>query len=476
MITTQLLTQQHDIERVLPECIDLAKKTNARLPFQYMHMPLAWWETFKPEDDELFSVKRGKNFLGVQSRLEKFFLLTARCEDELCGVAPLVQFAIKIPASKDEIHIITFAGDYVLHPFQDLVVDPERRLQIVTAILTQVSAMLGNEISMFWAGYIPEESPNLGAMRGACSSLKSQGMENVEAVSFQRGGVWPWTLNSICATLKGISSVCEKSGKNIEGLSELTAKIEKCTPQSLLFPRTRASILNEIQDLLSRIKPFDDLSVPAEKLNSLLINSPMLYPYIELPRDREEYLMSLSYSTRRYFRRYMKKYFEAGGSFEAVLPNEINNEDIQDYIRLHLMRWGDGSAAICGNAADYHGKISRAMAEQGLFILFFAVYKGRRIAVHSCFDIAARREGYITGLDPEYHELRAGRLLYLHTIYDAIDRGLERYELGAVGFDYKMSFVKKTAVAHNFFLYPAGKGAMLDQVFTGFECMEPLSF
>ncbi len=80
------------------------------------------------------------------------------------------------------------------------------------------------------------------------------------------------------------------------------------------------------------------------------------------------------------------------------------------------------------------------------------------------------------GLDSKYHALRAGRLLYLHTIYDAIDRGLERYELGAVGFDYKMSFANNTSVAHNFFFHPSGTKPDLNRIFAGFECMEPCSF
>jgi hypothetical protein len=472
MITTELLTEQDEINRIIPECIQLAKAENASLPFQYMYMPLIWWETFHTAQDAMFWQKRGKNFLGVQSRLEKFFILIARDGTKLCGVVPLVQYALKIPAGQDELHLITLAGDYVLHPLQDFVIAHTERQQVIAAMLEQIAELLKKESSVFWAGYLPEDSPNLNALRKACASLQRQNMESLEAISSQRGGVWPWTIGGISAALEKISTVCEKSGKYIKGLAELTAKIAECTPQSLLFPRTRATYLQEIHDVQPRLQQRKDLSDFAGKLETFLKNSPMLYPYIELPDDREEYLASLSYSTRRYFRRYMKKYFEAGGSFETVLPDEITDRDIEDYIRLHLLRWGDGSAAICGEAADYHRDLSRAMAGQDMFLLFFARYQGKRIAVHSCFDIGTRREGYITGVDPEFDELRAGRLLYIQTIYDAIDKSFSRYELGAVGFDYKMTFVKKTAVAHNFFLYEAGKDALLDQIFTGFECME----
>ncbi len=474
MIITKLLTEQKDINHIIPECILLAQSEKASLPFQYMHMPIAWYQIFHSGED-LFWKKRGKNFLGIQSRLKSFILLIARNGKKLCGVVPLVQYSLKIPHSQNELHIITLAGDYVLHPFQDFVIANAERQQIVAAMLEQTAKLFQSENSIFWAGYLPEDSLNLKAIRKAGDTLKRQNLEIIEAISSQRGGFWPWTLDGISATLKKISAECEKSGKSIKRLVELREKIAGCTPQALLFPRTRTTFLQEIQDFLPHLKHREDLSGLVEKLESFLKNSPMQFPYIELPDNREEYLASLSHSTRRYFRRYMKKFCEAGGSFETVQPSEITDSDIEDYIRLHLLRWGNGSAAICGEADNYHRKISKAMADQGLFLLFFAIYQNKRIAVHSCFDINTRREGYVTGVDPGYHELRPGRLLYIQTIYDAIDKGLKRYELGAVGFDYKMSFVKKTAVAHNFFLYPKGKGIQLDQIFTGFECMEQIS-
>ncbi len=474
MIAAELLTEKSAIDRVIPECVRLAREEHAPLPFQYLHMPLAWWETFRSEPGELFWQKRGKNFLGVQSRLEKFFLLTARDGADLCGAVPLVRYALKPSSGREEIHIITLAGDYVLHPFQDFMVRQRGRQQTVAVMLEYLARLLKKENSIFWAGCLPEESPNLNALRQACRSLRDREMESFEALSFQRGGVWPWTIDGISAALKKIKERCEKSGEDIEGLAELTAKFSSCSPRSLLFPRTRVGLLQEIQTFLPCLRQREDLSELVEKLESFLNNTPMLYPYIELPGDREEYLATLSYSTRRYFRRYMRRFLEAGGSFEVIPPAEITAEDIEDYLRLHLLRWGDASAAICGKSADYHRKISAAMAELGFFLLFFARYQGRRIAVHSCFDIGSRREGYITGVDPEYNELRTGRLLYIQTIYDAIDKGFSRYELGAVGFDYKMSFVQKTAVAHNFFVYPDGQGACLEQVFAGFECMEPV--
>lgn len=475
MITTELLTDRDDINQIVPASLALAEKSGASLPFQFMHMPLIWWETFQHAQNTLFGQKRGKSFLGVQCRLEKLSVLIAREGETLCGVVPLTTYAVKVTAEQGELHIMTLVGDYVLHPFQDFVVDNVHRQNILAAMLAHITDLLKNESMIFWAGYIPEDSPNSKVLRDICNALNDQNMQYIETISAQKGGVWPWTMDGIRGALEKISANCEITGEPVQGLAELKAEFAECTAQSLLFPRTRSKFLQELQELLPRVRMPGSQGDLAERLESFLKNTPMLYPYINLPEDREEYLASLSYSTRRYFRRYMKKFYEAGGHFETVLPHEITDSDIEDYIRLHLLRWGKDSAAICGESSEYHRKISKAMAQRGMFLLFFARYQDKRIAVHSCFDIGARREGYVTGLDPEYNELRAGRLLYLHTIYDAIDKGFSRYELGAVGFDYKMSFVEKSSFAHSFFIYPAGKKFNLDQIFLGFECMMPVS-
>ena len=82
------------------------------------------------------------------------------------------------------------------------------------------------------------------------------------------------------------------------------------------------------------------------------------------------------------------------------------------------------------------------MVRQGFLTLFFARFQGKRIATHSCFDILSRREAYLIGQDPEFKNLGAGRLLFMETIYDAIDSGFDVYDLGQGWFDYKMIFKK----------------------------------
>ncbi len=151
--------------------------------------------------------------------------------------------------------------------------------------------------------------------------------------------------------------------------------------------------MSELKKLLSEIKFVKKLAVYVVKLENLLKDSPILYPYITLPNKQEDYFASLSYATRRYFRRYMKKYLEIGGDFAILPPDNITKQDIDAYIGLHLLRWGDGSAAICGKSVEYHRKISQAMMEQDLLILFFAVFEGERIAyIHVLILVHAEKD------------------------------------------------------------------------------------
>jgi len=130
---------------------------------------------------------------------------------------------------------------------------------------------------------------------------------------------------------------------------------------------------------------------------------------------------------------------------------------------------------VCGDDSyAFHVDMVTAMAGEGLFSLFFARFAGKRVAVLSSFDIHPRRECYFTGMDPEYRETRAGRLLWLHSIYDAIDHGYETYDLGPGDFGYKMSLATGEARSHNFLVTGNNSPLDLNSIFAGYECMVPV--
>ena len=297
MIRTEIVTEKSNIDSIRHEWLALATQEKAPLPFQYMHMPLVYWDTFH-DNDEPFWKKRGKNFLGLQTSLKKFYLLIARNNDRLCGVLPLIQLSVKVRGKRHNLKIIAICGDYVLHPFQDFLVAEDQRESVLMAMLQRLPDFLKHN-DLIWLGYIPEESPNLKVLQNAVKKLPN--CETQEAISSERGGVWPWRLGKIVNILREIEHIRAKTGLEIDGLAELTDKMSACSPQALMFPNTRARLLDNILSILPTLRQHEDLSDLAEKLNALLNNSPMLYPYIELPDTWEDYLTSLSYSTRRYF-------------------------------------------------------------------------------------------------------------------------------------------------------------------------------
>jgi hypothetical protein len=475
MIWTELITEIDELKRILPDCLKLAKAENLKLPFQYSYLPIYWGEVFTDKNGKWFSDLRGTNFFGMQSRLEKFYVLIVRDDEKLIGCLPLARFFIRYKGSEKGLHLVTLAGDYMLHPFQDFIVASAWRLQVIQAINEYAVKIIKNDDVIFWVSYLPQNSPNIEGLRKSNDYFKRNNIQCIESISCQRGGVWPWTIKELINTLKKMHNLSIKHGDNCDEIQKCIVRLSACSVSSLVFKSTRDNLKQEVEKVLASIGSKSAYAELISKINLMFTNTPILYPYIDLPSDREKYMSMLSYSTRRYLRRYMRAFTNSGGAFEEVMPHNISDNDIDQYINLHLLRWGRQTAAMCGESVQYHKKVVRAMAGEGLFRLFFAIYQGKRIAVHSCFDINDRREGYVTGLDQNYRDLRVGRLLYLHTIMDAIDNRFKRYELGVVASEYKRSFAPNASTAHGFFMFSGDKGGCLDKLFLGYECQGPLS-
>ena len=471
MLKTRIITDRREIEKLIPRCIDLARKAEANIPFHYMHMPILWWRHFNNADGSLFGQKRGKNFLGLQSRLNKIYLLTVTNNKVLCGAAPLVSYALKLPDEEDACRMLAFAGDYIAATCQDFLVLPEKRCEIIQSIMSNLIDSFGLDHDLLSFGYIPDFSKNIPYIRQYMSKNQNNNINYLEMTTARRGGVWPWTIVSL-------SKVCNSILKKVDGnhivfqeLRRLSDKLAKCTSLSLLFPRNRTAILEDLSTILPNISDDKNLQQDVETIKYCLNPATITYPYINLPPDRDTYWQSLSKSKRYYFRRYLRRFQESGGEFEKITADAVTEEDIDECIRLHLLRWGKDSAAVCGVADAFHRDLGMAMAKENMFTIFFATLNGKRIAAHTCFDIGHRREFYLPGRNPKYDSTRAGSLLVMETILDAIDHGFTVYDLGVVGFSYKMDFTKSVYTTRNFFVYKNGFQPDLNKIFNGFEFM-----
>ena len=467
----KIISNFKDIRPNISRCKELAHKVKSDIPFHYMHMPFQWWKHFNNTDGTIFGQKRGRNFLGLQSRLSTFYLLTVEDDNVLSGVVPLVSYNLKLPDEEDICRVLAFAGDYITVTCQDFLVIPNKRSEVMQSILSKMIDFFGLDHDLLFFGFIPDFSENIPCIRQYMSNNQNNSINYLEMTTARRGGVWPWTIASLGKCFKSILKKIGKDHKFFQDILTLSEKLTKCSPPSLLFPKNRRAILEDISTILPNISNEKNLEQDVEMIKSCLNTATITYPYIHLPPDREAYWQSLSKSKRYYFRRYLQRFQKSGGRFEKIAADAVTEEDISDCIRLHLMRWGKDSVAVCGVADAFQRDVGMAMAKENMFTIFFATLNGERIAAHTCFDIVHRREFYLPGRNPEHENTRAGSLLVMETILDAIDHGFTMYDLGVEGFPYKMDFTKSVYTTRNFFIYKNGFQPDLNKIFNSYACM-----
>lgn len=471
MIKSRILTDRNEIERVIPACVDLAAESGAVLPFNYMYFPFLWWDHFNNLDNTPFSETRGENFLGLQSSLRTFFLIIAEDNGKIVGATPLGEFSVKVSGCIRNLRALSFAGDHQLMPYQDFLVLPSMREDILVSMFGKMLEMLKDHYDFLVLSCIPDNSLNLQFIQKIVSQSARQGVRGQEKITTQRGGVWPWTIKPLVFYSR---KLLEKNRKDSSSLLDLTNFIKKLESKklSLFFPATRKSLKTEITDILNRIDDEHNLFNEKDEIKKLLSHRPIIYPHVVLPPDHETYFMSLTRKNRQDFRRYKRKFEKHGGYFEKISAKEISDKDINDYISLHLLRWGQGSASIKSSySIKFHTEFCKTLSAHGHFTLFFANYNGKRIATNSCIDIFPRRESYIIGRDPNYGKLRAGSLLMMEGILDAIDNGFSTYELGGGGGSDKMKATKKYSTSRSYLLTYSSDLPEIDSIFPGYIYM-----
>ena len=457
------------MERYAPLCKKLAQESGNGLPFHYLHMPLIWWDHFNNTDGTDFRKKRGTNFLGSQSRLQKLFLLVLNEGSDIVGTVPIVIYSIRIPGEKDTLQLITFPGDFFI-AYQDFNVSPRLRKEAIKSFLDTMIKLLDDN-GLIILPHVPENSPNIQDLRQCINDLSIKGFHCLTSRTGSSGGVRSWTMESIVSCLRQIADKTKDPSYQDEIL-KLMAELETCPPINLLFPKTRNSLEGKIRDIIQLINNDIELETSIKTLESILTDVPVLYYFIQLPNDREAYYKTLSKATWKHIRNMRNNFIKNGCSYEKLDPSRITEKDIDDYMRLHDLRWGDHSVSLINDTTyHFHKDLCRQLASEGSLSLFFAQYQGKRIATLSCIDIQGRREAVMTGRDPEYADMSAGFLLFFETIIDAIDHGFHSYDFGMGWYAYKTRFTKTYIHTLNFFISPETSPIYLTKLFLGYECM-----
>jgi CelD/BcsL family acetyltransferase involved in cellulose biosynthesis len=160
-------------------------------------------------------------------------------------------------------------------------------------------------------------------------------------------------------------------------------------------------------------------------------------PYIELPATWDEYLATLSHSTRRTIRSKLRKVEALPGFRLEVAAAQDAAPAIEALLRVNSLRWNKSLR-----------KRRKVFAE-----LFARCYAADRFVVVSLYDgatllaaqgsfvdpQAGRIFGYMMGYNAEFSRLSPGMMLVCMSIRRAISLGYRRYDLARGGEAYKAS-------------------------------------
>ncbi|MDQ3000590.1 MAG: GNAT family N-acetyltransferase [Fibrobacterota bacterium] len=474
MIQIHLLRGEEAILPFLPRLQPLVQSAGSTFIFNRPEVPLLWWKHFQGRDGSDFGVKRGRNFLGVKTRLEEILFVVAEREDGPCGLAAMVASEVMLKANTPPLKLLSFCADSVIVFYQDLLVDPRDRGTTIAALAGFLADLAEKEGRTLFLGHIPKDSLNLPFLQAAIEDRIRLGWSGSVTENRFRGGAYPWTVHKIASAIAAIRESLPPDDAARAGLENLAARLDAQGPALIGFAGTRIAFEKEIRALCETHRQRPEAADAVAQIEGCLEGAPIQYPYLPLPKTPEAYLESLSSSRRYYFRRYLKKYGEAGADFEKIESRNITQAHVDEYLDLHMQRWGNDSVAVNTATLAFHRELCMEAARQGIFTLFFARHNGRRLVAHVCLDIGNRREYFFSGRTKDSEDLRAGKLMVMHTILDAITSGFGIYDFGYGGDEYKADFTKTYRTALSLFL---SKGAMpeLDRLFPKYECMRPIA-
>ena len=163
-------------------------------------------------------------------------------------------------------------------------------------------------------------------------------------------------------------------------------------------------------------------------------------PILELPRDWETYVESLSKKDRHELRRKLRRLGAAGQvSFFASNPHVLD-QDLQEFFRMMGDSRADKARFLTPERRRFFHAMAAAMQRAGHLRLFFLTLDGRRVSATLCFDYGNAYSLYNSGYDPALAHLSVGLLVKALCIKDAIEKGRARFEFlrGAEAYKYDL--------------------------------------
>lgn len=132
---------------------------------------------------------------------------------------------------------------------------------------------------------------------------------------------------------------------------------------------------------------------------------------------------------------------EHGLTFRLADDPERLPCDFDSLARLHASRWEDESTGVlAGEGGELHREFAAAALERGWLRLWLAEIEGEPVAAWYGWRFAGADWHYQSGRDPRYDRESVGTVLFVHTLREACNDGMDSYNFLAGGEGYKMHF------------------------------------
>jgi CelD/BcsL family acetyltransferase involved in cellulose biosynthesis len=162
---------------------------------------------------------------------------------------------------------------------------------------------------------------------------------------------------------------------------------------------------------------------------------PLAWLGLPLPGSFEEYLSKRSPGTRKGLKGKLRR-AEREGVESRLVPESARSDALRDFVRLHQLR--------AASRGEHHPAVDDCLVQMFEELvgdrrprLFELIADHQRIGVTVRVDTRRAAYFYNAGIDPKWEHVSPGILLQLASIRDAIDLGLQKYDLGPGDFRYK---------------------------------------
>ncbi len=134
---------------------------------------------------------------------------------------------------------------------------------------------------------------------------------------------------------------------------------------------------------------------------------------------------------------------QAGFRIEVAERPEEVPEAIEDFLRLHHLRWdpqGGSDGIPRGVTESFHRDVARLLAERGWLRLYRLFVGERSVAAVYGIEVGGRFYYYQSGRDPAWAPRSPGLVLVARTVEDAYARGLTDYDFLRGSEPYKLDW------------------------------------